>query len=80
MDSDTKPNGAFVGLVIIVIILVIGGIYFWQTKIKRALDQQQRDAVAAQAINSTDVTDLENLNTETNNLDTTTGVDINTLK
>ena len=80
MDTDAKPNGAFVGLVVIVIILIIGGVYFWQTKLKNTLDQQQNAATASQAITSDDMNDLENLNTETGSLDTTTGVDVNTLK
>ena len=31
MEPDKKSNGAFVGLVVIIIILVIGGIYIWRS-------------------------------------------------
>ncbi len=31
MDTEKKSNGAVIGLVIIILILVIGGIYMWQS-------------------------------------------------
>lgn len=34
MEPEKKSNGALVGSIIIIIILVIGGIYFWQTSLK----------------------------------------------
>jgi len=30
MEPEQKPNGALIGLSIIVIILIIGGIYLWK--------------------------------------------------
>lgn len=33
-EQKTNGNGAVVGLIIIVVILIIGGIYLWKTGIK----------------------------------------------
>jgi hypothetical protein len=46
MDDEKKSNGAFVGLVVIIIILIIGGIYIWQEKI-RELEQIKTNNTAA---------------------------------
>lgn len=32
MEPEKKSNGALVGLIVIVIILVVGGIYIWRNK------------------------------------------------
>jgi hypothetical protein len=34
MEPEKKSNGALIGSVIIIIILIIGGIYVWQAKVK----------------------------------------------
>ena len=34
MEPEQKSNGALTGLIIIVIILILGGIYFWKSGIK----------------------------------------------
>ena len=34
MEPEQKTNGALVGSIIIIIILVIGGIYLWRTSVK----------------------------------------------
>jgi hypothetical protein len=41
MKSEKKSNGALVGSIIIIIILVIGGIYIWQSKVKEDLIKKQ---------------------------------------
>lgn len=39
---QTKSNGALVGSIIIIVILIIGGIYLWQNSLKeKALPQDQ---------------------------------------
>lgn len=32
MEPEKKTNGAMVGLIIIILILLVGGIYMWQTQ------------------------------------------------
>jgi hypothetical protein len=48
METDKKSNGAFVGLIVIVIILVIGSIYIWHLKIKRLEEEKMRNAASIQ--------------------------------
>lgn len=36
MEPEKKSSGAFIGLAIIIIILVVGGIYVWQLNKKTA--------------------------------------------
>jgi predicted RNase H-related nuclease YkuK (DUF458 family) len=34
MEMEKKSNGAFIGSIIVIIILVLGGIYLWTSKVK----------------------------------------------
>ena len=45
MEPEKKSNGAFVGLVVIINILVLGGIYIWQSSQKEKTDTNQDAAV-----------------------------------
>ena len=67
MEPEKKSNGAFVGLVIIIIILVIGGIYIWQSSQKEKTVTNQDAAV------------LDSLQLDAETTDTDTGVDVNTI-
>ena len=40
MEPEKKSNGALVGSIIIILILVIGGIYIWQSKVKNVLEEK----------------------------------------
>ncbi len=51
MDIEKNSNGAFLGLIIIIIILVLGGIYVWHRKIKQ-LGQQKIQSTATTAKNA----------------------------
>lgn len=54
MEPEKKANGAFFGLVVIIIILIVGGIYIWfsNQKAKKLLQdlqaQQQSENVSSQ--------------------------------
>ncbi|MFZ2205620.1 MAG: hypothetical protein WAV23_03440 [Minisyncoccia bacterium] len=39
IQHEERTSGALIGSVIIIIILIVGGIYFWQTSLKEKLDQ-----------------------------------------
>ncbi len=39
LQHEERTSGALIGSVIIIIILIVGGIYFWQTSLKEKLDQ-----------------------------------------
>lgn len=65
---EQKSNGALIGSFIIVIILIIGGLYFWQTTVKEKIAPVNSNT----NINEPDSTvniekDLNNINL--NNLD-----------
>lgn len=70
MEPEKKSNGAMVGLVVIIIILIIGGIYMWQSKKDAPIEEVplQSDTVTAQE--SADLDALEqDLNTADSNID-----------
>jgi hypothetical protein len=69
MEPEKKSNGAFVGVVIIILILIVGGIYIWQAKVKSALEQKK-----AQEENVTPAD-----TSGTSELDTNVDVDINSI-
>ena len=72
MEPEKKSNGALVGLVIIVIILIAGGIYIWQAN-KDAI----KNPLQSEAVTSTDGDELNALELDANATDTSTGVDVN---
>ena len=54
MDQNQKSNGAMVGLIVIVLILIIGGIYMWNQNMKqKALDVTNDTPDASQATSAT---------------------------
>ncbi len=71
MEPEKKSNGSFVGLVVIIIILIIGGIYIWMSSQK---------AVELQNTPNQDVAVLDALEMEADTTDTSTGVDTNTVE
>lgn len=76
MDQEKKSNGALVGSIIIIIILIIGGIYVWQTNIKNALEQKR---IQEENVTPADTTELNTLEQDINSTDTNVGVDVNTI-
>lgn len=41
METEKKSNGALLGSIVIIIILIIGGIYIWQSKVKDVLEKKE---------------------------------------
>lgn len=76
MEPEKKSNGAFIGLAIIIIILVIGGIYAWQSKVKYDNGLKQ----PAETVTTEDQNSLDSLDQEANTLDSNVGVDVDNLK
>lgn len=73
METEKKSNGALVGIVIVIIILVIGGIYMWMSN-KNAADNTN---TSIKTDTTTDSTELDALQKE---IDTTnTDIDANTI-
>ena len=76
MESEKKSHGALIGSIIIIIILIIGGIYIWQTKVKEIKLIQQKAQMEAEAINATNLNELNSLQEDLNTTDTDLGIDV----
>ena len=72
MEPEKKSNGAFIGLTVIIIILIIGGIYIWQSNKKTTSNEE--------TVNSADSVELSNLEADLNAADINTGVDVNSVE
>ena len=75
MEPEKKSNGAFIGLIVIIIILVIGGIYMWQLN-QKTLEEKK---VQSENVTAQDTTELDSLQAEVNATETDLGVDANTV-
>lgn len=75
MEPEKKSNGSLVGLVIIVIILIIGGIYIWQSNQEAV--KLQNSQTQSEALTSQDAAALDALELNAEATDTSTGVDAN---
>jgi len=76
MEPDKKSNGALTGLIIIVIILIVGGIYIWQSN-KNLLDQGNQ--VAPDAITEEDTSVIDTLEQDLLDADTDIDVDLDAI-
>lgn len=48
--KNTQKGGAGIGVIIILIILIVGGIYLWQTQIKKEAEEVPPEEVTDQVI------------------------------
>lgn len=72
MEPEKKSNGAFIGLAIIIIILIVGGIYAWQSKVN--LEKP------SETLSTEDENTVETLDQDLNTLETDLGVDVNAIE
>ena len=79
MQPEKKSHGALIGSLIIVLILVIGGIYVFQNKMKTIkennLAQEKANLEQQKAISANETGEINNLDNEINTTDSSTGVD-----
>ena len=68
MEPEKKSNGAFLGLIIIIVVLVAGGIYIWLSNQKTAEELLQFEAVTNQDSAALDALE-QDLNTTDTNID-----------
>ncbi|MEI7765037.1 MAG: hypothetical protein WCI93_00460 [bacterium] len=80
MDTEKKSHGALIGSIIVIIILIIGGIYVWQTKVKEIKLEQQKVQMQAQAINAASLNELNTLEEDLKNTDVTIDINADTIK
>lgn len=68
--KSTSAGGASVGIIIILIILIIGGIYIWQSSVKKApleevVPEELLDEELIEALSIEDITsDIEGIETD----------------
>ena len=77
MEPEKKSHGALIGSIIIIIILLVGGIYIWQSKVKQTVNAPTTTETTSTA---SDINDLNSLDQDLNNIDTNTNVDIDNLQ
>jgi len=71
MEPDKKSNGALIGLIIIIFLLVVGGIYVWQSN-RDALQKTPTPVVTEE-----DSNELNTLEASLETADTNIDVDVN---
>ncbi|HXK35386.1 MAG TPA: hypothetical protein VJ103_02705 [Candidatus Paceibacterota bacterium] len=64
MPEQKKSSGALIGTIIIILILIIGGIYFWKSSIKEAITGE----VTEENIETAGAEELGNIDTDLNAL------------
>ncbi|MFH1608734.1 MAG: hypothetical protein ABH951_01795 [Patescibacteria group bacterium] len=74
MEPTKKSHGALIGSIIIILVLIIGGVYIWQQKVKTIKEEpiQTEEQKATDEINS--------LEQEINSIDTNIDVNIDELE
>ncbi len=80
MEPEKKSHGALIGSIIIIIILIIGGIYVWQSKIKEIQLERKNVEMQATAMQAASDLELKALEAELNSTDTTVNVNVDNLK
>lgn len=73
MEPEKKSNGALVGLVVIIIILIIGGIYIWQSNEKA---EEKTEETQSEDVTSEDSTDLDTLEQDLKTTDIDVGANV----
>ncbi len=77
MEPEQKSNGAFIGLIIIIVILIIGGIYIFISNQKAIAPNVQTQL---ETVTNQDAAALNALEQDSATTDTSTGVDASTIK
>lgn len=78
METEKKSNEALVGLIIIILILIIGGIYIFISN-KNAAEKMKNLQTQLQTATNQDSVALDTLEQDIIKTDTETGVDVNTI-
>ncbi|MEK7080835.1 MAG: hypothetical protein AAB902_00330 [Patescibacteria group bacterium] len=76
MEPEKKSNGAFIGLIVIIIILVVGGIYIWVSN-KNATEKMKETQAQLKTVTSQDSAALDALEQDLKTTNTDIGVDVN---
>jgi uncharacterized protein HemX len=76
MEPEKKSHGALIGSIIVIIILIIGGVYVWQMKVKQIKLEDKRIEMQAEAINAASLNELNTLEEDLNTTDTELDVNV----
>ena len=76
MESEKKSNGAFVGLTIIIVILIVGGIYIWMKNKNNIVSPVGTNNVN---VTSQDTAELNSLEQDAGAVNEDPGVDLNSI-
>ncbi len=76
MEPDKKTNGAFIGLIIIIVILIVGAIYIWITN-KNSTDKIQNTEARSEVGNNQAAAALDALDNDIGTTDTNVSSDVN---
>ena len=76
METEKKSHGALIGSLIIVLILLIGSIYIWQSKVKEVIEEKNKKEEAIDPENLETSLELNIPEEEINNIDTNIGIGI----
>jgi len=66
MDPEKKSSGALIGSIIIIVILVLGGIYVWRSK----MDSLPEGTLEDEVVNPSDEEELNSFEEDLNDVDT----------
>ena len=74
MEPEKKSNGALVGLIVIIIILIIGGIYIWLSNQKAV--ELQNSQTESQGVTDQDSAELNTLEQDLDTTDIDVGANV----
>jgi len=79
MEPEKKSHGALIGSIIIIIILIIGGLYIFQSKVKTNTNTNQLPPETPTPIETTEG-ELNTLEQDLNSIDSNVDVDLNSIQ
>ena len=66
MEPEKRSAGALIGIIVIIILLIAGGIYVWNSKVETEMNGQ----LGGEVVSPTDEAELDNLDQEMNSVNT----------
>jgi predicted PurR-regulated permease PerM len=79
MEPEKKSNGALIGLIVIVVILIIGGIYIAISN-KNVIEKTVNSEINIQSTQNEDSAALDSLDEDLQSAETDLNIDVNNLK
>ena len=64
VTSNDKSSGALIGTIIVIVVLVVGGFYLWNTKVQPMIEQKNTPPIESVASDETSKTTIEQLSSQ----------------